>query len=185
MNAGRTVSSLRPRDVEGYADARLAGVLPPVSEHAPTLLPGPTAQHEFRRFLARSAGAIAIYVAAFTIAGKVDGIARAIMLLVPGLLCFWLIVFRFLSPVGRRSEEELSAGYTTLVLQFGALRTGGWRWQHLPWDYRGTWALDDCGAALTRPDPALDSPGYYPSPNRKGSYELWTGATWAGLFRER
>jgi hypothetical protein len=117
------------------------------------------------------------------VAGKVDGIARVIVLLGPGLLCWWLIVFRFMTPVGLRNDEEFAAGYTTFVMQFGTFRSGGRHWQNLSWDYRGTWVMNEHGAVVSGPDRGFDAPGYYPSPNNQGTYELWTGTTWSGHFR--
>jgi predicted secreted protein len=173
----------RPRDVPGYAEARRAGLLPLVGQVPPTLLPGRTAQDEFHRFLLRNAVAVAVIVVAFGIAAKVDGIARVILLLGPGLVCWWLIVFRFMAPVGVRNDDELAAGYTTFVMQFGTFRSGGRHWQTLSWDYRGTWILNQHGAVVSGPDHAFDAPGYYPSPNGQGAYELWTGAAWSGHYR--
>jgi hypothetical protein len=53
------------------------------------------------------------------------------------------------------------------------------------WDYSGAWVLDGTtGAVRSVPDPEREAPGFYPSPNRPGALELWTGAAWAGRYRD-
>ena len=90
--------------------------------------------------------------------------------------------------------DELAAGYTTVTLKFGAFtmlrrrRPTGLEAEVLrvPWDYSGIWVLDSkTGQPLQSPSPAALPPGFYPSPNRPGSFELWTGAAWAGTYQAR
>jgi hypothetical protein len=88
--------------------------------------------------------------------------------------------------VGDASIAELMRGYTTIEVTFGAFRRGERRFtwasgNRLPWDYSGVWRLLP-GKAPVPPVVSVDPPGFYPSPNRDGMFELWTGAAWAGDY---
>jgi hypothetical protein len=46
------------------------------------------------------------------------------------------------------------------------------------------WVLDgSTGAVVSPPVADADPPGLYPSPNRPGAMELWTGVVWSGNYR--
>lgn len=176
-----------PRQVPGYAAAAAAGRLPRVPEHAPPLLVQPTARALFHRFVGLAAGGV---VGLGVVAGVVErlplpgpAVAGVLGLLA---LAFLVLLLRTLPAVGRQSVAELQQGYTTLVLQLGGFWFGEGPLT-LPgemragWDYRGTWQLDHRdGRVLRAPDREVDPPGMYPSPNRPGRMELWTGRVWLG-----
>jgi hypothetical protein len=97
--------------------------------------------------------------------------------LAAGLVALWLILQLF-AQVGDRNLEELEHGYTTLTLRRPGLGRAAW-------DYSGAWVLDGTtGAVRSVPDPEREPPGFYPSPHRPGALELWTGAQWAGRYRD-
>jgi len=108
-------------------------------------------------------------------------------LLVLGALALFLLLFvRPRSRVGDVFLDELGAGFTTLPLTVGAFwgvnRREGANYME-PWDFRGVWVLDGHGEVRSAPDPAVDPPGLYPSPERPGQLQVWTGRTWARKFR--
>lgn len=99
-----------------------------------------------------------------------------------------VFVVHGLNRVGYRNVEELDHGYTTTkvasgsyfqTLSFRRSRQAG----RVEWDYSGIWVLDVTGGVISAPDHRTDPPGYYPSPNRPGEFELWTGHAWAGDYR--
>jgi hypothetical protein len=166
------VMAVLPRDVPGFTGHNV----PPA---APALLPGESAQAEFRRFLLKSVAVVVAVLLIFDTAPDVGlGSAGTIVVaLAAGLLALWLILQLF-APVGDRTVEELEHGYTTLTLRRPALGRAAW-------DYSGAWVLDGrTGAVRSAPDPEQEPPGFYPSPNRPGALELWTGAEWAGRYRD-
>lgn len=81
--------------------------------------------------------------------------------------------------MGNHNAEGLAHDYTTLRLGFGGwwLRARFYRdefrnpasWKRAPWDYRGIWVLSPAGEVLQEPDPGVLAPGFYHSPNRRGS----------------
>jgi len=111
------------------------------------------------------------------------------LLLAGGLTLFWAWWWRWPQAFQQRKLEELAHGYTTLTWVFGGVgpRADG-RFAHnqnrIPWDYRGTWVLATDGRVLSAPDPSVEPPGFYPSPNRPRSLELWTGSAWYGAYRD-
>jgi hypothetical protein len=188
---GRPLPEVRPRDVDGFARAVAHGLVRPVPPEPPPVLPGPTAQQVFRAFLVKSGVTVAVVLVLVELVQRV-GLPTAVSgLLAPalGLLGLGVIFFKFWGDVGRRNVQEFEVGYTTLVMQFGNFGWGeGRRWQGVgrrpPWDYSGLWVLDGAGRqVISAPDPNVDPPGFYPSPNRRGSLELWTGVVWSGRYR--
>lgn len=167
------VMAVPPRDVPGFT----AHEVPPA---APALLPGASAQVEFRRFLFKS---VAVVVAVLLILSTAPDVGlgsagTSVVVLAAALVALWLIV-QFSADVGDRSREELAHGYATLTLRRPDIR------RRVPWDYAGVWVLDGrTGAVRSAPDPEHEPPGFYPSPNRAGALELWTGAAWAGRYRD-
>lgn len=162
----------------------------PVPAAPPALLPGASAARAFNRFLLRGACAVAAVLATVELASSsgLGTTSAGLVTLAAGLAGF-AAVLRLLGRVGDRKLEELAAGYTTLRLDFGGFWLGeGRRWPRFghraPWDYAGLWVLDgSTGAVVAEPDRAADPPGLYPSPNRSGAMELWTGVVWSGDFR--
>lgn len=180
---------IRPSDLADDP-AAVSGAGRPVPTTPPGLLPGLSASRLFNRWLVTSA----LVVAAVLVA--VEGVPRvglgtwgeSALTLAVGLIGL-AAIFRSLGRVGDRKLEEISHGYTTLKLEFGAFWRGeGRQWPQFgrrpPWDYSGLWVLDGAtGAVVSEPDRSLDPPGLYPSPNRPGALELWTGVVWSGHYR--
>jgi hypothetical protein len=162
----------------------VAGLVPVVPAQPPALLPGPTARQMFHRFLRRSAAGVLAVVILFQI-----GLSGVWFWLLPlsGLALF-LLMANWWSHIGTRNFEELHHGYTTFTMLVGAFKQGSLRtWQghhhRAPWDYRGTWVLDQHGRVLSPPDRSVEPPGFYPSPDKPGALELWTGVVWLGHYR--
>lgn len=190
MTAGH-VRSPRPRDVPGYAAAVTAGLTPARPSRPPSLLPGTTAHQALVRC------GIAVCVAAVLVAlavsvGPASGGQASLpqLLLVLGATGAGIAVV--VAAVGRFRRvllAELAAGYVTTTFHQGLFwfvdrpgpRVGndvvGWVWD-------GVWVLHPSGRVVSPPDPEVDPPGFYPSPNRAGRLELWTGAQWVGVHPE-
>jgi hypothetical protein len=187
---GRPLPETPPHRVEGYDRARAAGLLPVVPVEPPRLLPGPTAGAVSRRFVLWTICAVFGMVFGLLIVSK-TGIPEHVMALLgaPVMLAVGFTVLRKQGRVGDRAVEEFNAGYTTLVLTFGGFWFGAnRRWQgaghRTPWDYSGTWVYSEDGTRIvSAPDGRTVSPGFYPSPNKRGSLELWTGIAWSGNYR--
>ncbi len=178
-----------PPQVEGYAEARARGLLPVVGEQPPRLLPGPTADQASLRVLAALAATMVAVVAAGKVGSAVFGGGGALAVVV-GLVALvaLTILYRAWARVGERNLAELRRGYTTLSLTAGSfwhgdLRRFGRFGHRPPWDYRGVWVLANDGTVTQAPDHAVVAPGLYPSPNRPGRWEVWTGQVWTGDFR--
>jgi hypothetical protein len=181
-----------PRKVADYARAFADGVVRPVPALPPTLLPGRTANGMMRMFILSTVAWGALWFALHSAAGRISsthaGLRGPLLFVISSGVFFGVLAQ--VSRVGNRNVEEFARGYTTLRLQFGLLFYTGLtfkrspREQRTPWNYSGIWVLDDHGRVLSPPDPGVDPPGYFPSPNRPGQFELWTGACWSGHFRK-
>ncbi len=166
-------------------------MLPVVPPHPPRLLPGRTADQEFWLWLGKAVSSAVALVVVGEVVERLDRVPGGTAVVLPlGLLWFWAVFFRWFRAVGRRKLAELAEGYTTLTFVFGSLVRYPYRRHRygdesrVPWDYRGLWVLGSDGRVKSAPDATVEPPGFYPSPNRPGAWELWTGATWAGQFRE-
>lgn len=156
----------------------------------PALLPGRSAGREFNLWLATTGAVVVAVLVALEVvpAVGVGTWGASALTLAVGLIGLALIM-RNLGRVGDRKLEEIAHGYTTLKLEFGGFWLGeGRRWPRFghraPWDYSGLWVLDGAtGAVESEPDREVDPPGLYPSPNRPGALELWTGVVWSGHYR--
>jgi hypothetical protein len=177
----------RPRDVPGFAQAVSAGQVPVVPHSPPGLLPGPSADRAFKVFLIRLVGAVLVVIVAMGVAKSFHSTWASLLPIGLSWVVFCLMLY-WLAGVGRRNFEEFRHGYTTLVLKFGmfsSIRDLRWwitNWR-VPWDYSGLWVLRGDGNVISAPAADRESPGFYPSPNRPGRYELWTGCAWAGQYR--
>lgn len=100
----------------------------------------------------------------------------------------WLLLVE-LRKVGDRMLAEFTEGYTTLTISHGSF------WQirphpaganhHVPWDYSAIWVLTPAGDVRRPPQPhSALPPGLYPSVERPGEWELWTGSAWGRVWRD-
>jgi hypothetical protein len=182
---------LSPRQVPGYARAAAAELLPRVPAQPPARLPGATARQVMMAGLAQAAVAFAVSIVVFLQIPKLGlpAILEPLIMIPVGIAPFAFFMGRVFPRAGDRSLQEMAQGYTTLTLGFGDFWLGPpRRWpkygHRMPWDYRGLWVYDGQGQRIiSAPDLSVDPPGYYPSPNRTDSLELWTGTVWAGHFR--
>ena len=185
-NEVRPVPEPGPRTVAGFAAADAAGQIPvvpidpPISDLARA--PGPTADQVFRSFAYKAVGGSLLCALSFQLLPKLIGLVLG--------LAWWAILFVFLAgKISDRAAEEFQRGYTTMRLNFGLPgRHENRRWQgtghRAPWDYSGLWVLDRLGrTVVSEPNRSVDPPGFYPSPNRPGEFELWTGLVWSGRYR--
>lgn len=104
--------------------------------------------------------------------------------LVVTLGLFGLIIVRVVI-MQRRERLEVAAGYRLVNWRAGTWGrdpdrrfTVGTGMAAAPWDLRGLWFLDEKGQVLAPPDPSVLPPGKYPSPNKPGQLEMWTGTAW-------
>lgn len=184
-----------PRDVEGFAEARMKGLTPALPAHPPSPpLPHPTARALLQSLgctLVASAGAALMTLVVLPkpegqIAG-VTAIALVVVLAFGGLL-----IRRALTRFRSQLLDEIQAGYVTTTFQQG----GFWLAHRdgpayapgrniLAWDWRGLWVLDAAGGVASPADHSIDPPGLYPSPHSKGERELWTGHQWTFVFPDR
>ena len=182
--------ALTPRQVDGFFAAQALGLLPQVPQAPPSPLPRRTARRAFIGWLVSIlVGALAWIVFVSACAGPLNRlfpVAGPLLLVVGALAVFALLVVRLRARVGDAFLDELAAGYTTLPLIGGAFwgvnARGRLNYQE-PWDFRGVWVLDGGGGVLSAPDRDVDPPGLYPSPERPGQLQVWTGTVWARKFR--
>ena len=88
---------------------------------------------------------------------------------------------------GRAVLDEATAGYTTTPFDLGRFWIGAapeapWTVGWIGWDFSGLWVMAPDGTVKASPRPERDPPGVYPSPNRPGEWELWTGSQWSAHF---
>jgi hypothetical protein len=92
--------------------------------------------------------------------------------------------------LGRTCIREFVHGYTTFEITFGTYWLGTGRYRpgnanRAPWDFSSLWLLEaSSGRVLRAPIYGSDPPGMYPSPNRQGIMELWSGLVWMGYFTQ-
>jgi hypothetical protein len=183
-------STVTPRQVDGFLAAQAIGLLPRVPELPPSPLPRRTARRAFVEWLLCVAmGGLSWVLFASVFAGPLNRswpVAGPVLLVMGAVGVF---VLCFLRPRARAGEvflDELTAGYTTLPM-LGAFwglnpRRAGGNYME-PWDFRGVWVLDGGGEVRSAPDRTVDPPGLYPSPDRPGQLQVWTGVEWARKFR--
>lgn len=186
----RDLDTMRPREVSAFAAAAAAGKIPVVPGAPPSLLPGTPADKAFNLFVLKTVLAAAGVVVSLDVVPRLGlpGVASALLVFVLGAAVIGLAL-HWLAFVGQRNFLELERGYTTLVLSYGMfVATADQRWYRtrfrVPWDYSGLWVLGNDGHVVTAPNPEVDPPGFYPSPNHRGKFELWTGVGWSGQLRD-
>ncbi len=182
---------VRPRDVAEYAAAAAAGLTPARPSTPPAVNGRPTAQEMFNRL----AATIGISVAASILClfllpdrritgwGAIAYVATVAV----GFFATRVSLHRFRTTL----LKELQAGYTTKTFSQGLFwfpRRGSgrttWGDDVDGWDWDGLWVLNGQAQVVSAPDPSVDPPGLYPSPNIIGQRELWTGYRWTGVFPE-
>ena len=182
---------VHPRNVDGFHDAVARGLVPCVPVEPPALLPGRSAHTAVWAYVRLVGVVVGAWAMAMVILGAFDSpVATVLRLgaLVVSLGGFWYLFVAGRASVGERLLAELDAGYATFRPPHG----GFWRTRQAdqptltyqePWDFRGTWQLSSTGAVQGQPDRSVAAPGFYPSPNRPGALELWTGAAWGSVWR--
>lgn len=185
------VRSPRPREVPGYAEAVAAGLTPARPPRPPSLRPGTTAHQALVRCGVTLAGAAALVAVAIALGpsdggqATAPGVAMVLGAAAAGVVAVVAAIRRF----RRALLAELAAGYVTTTFHQGLF----W-FVHRPgpvvgndvvgWVWAGVWVLDSSGNVVSAPDPDVDPPGMYPSPNRPGQQELWTGSQWIGVHAD-
>lgn len=173
-----------PSTVPGFYEAKKLGVLPsvPVSPPVPVTL---NSLH------------VRVFFFPVVLAYIVIGIALSDIFAWSGPMCglvlggggFALLLSAILVPA-RFMMKEFAAGYCRrdshvgvyvvdwrMALQNGSGPAGA------EWDLRGLWRLGADGAPERAPVPGVLPVGRYPSPNRPGQLEYWTGRDWHYMFR--
>lgn len=166
-----------PRDVPGFGEAVRLGLVPAVPPTPPALVCPPSY---------RGVVQTAVLV----------GLAMVAVIVLPswwalGIVPVTVVGFlRMVRTLRERERLEVAAGYRLVEWRAGtwgrdpdgrfAASTG---LMAAPWDLRGLWHLDARGDVVAPPDPSVLPPGHYPSPNRPGQLEMWTGAAWMYDYR--
>lgn len=171
-----------PRTVPGYARAVELGLTPRVPQEPPT----PVTANSSRFLLAVVATFIGILLGMFALTNHgapawLLGLACAGGLTVIIAMMCWAHVLLWV---------EIMAGYCRIEYMVALFsrdpqnRFPASRMRGAPWDLRGLWRLADDGSVVREPDRTVLPPGLYPSPNRQGELELWTGCAWAYRYEK-
>ena len=166
----------------GYERAVALALTPRV----PTRPPEPVTVNSRHVLLGTVAASAGYVVVLLTIVSRVElpgwgygMVAGAGMLLVVALLAVHRVVV----------WREIRAGYcrmdsmVVLLSRDPERRFPASRMRGAPWDLRGLWRLGDDGSPTREPVAGVLAAGHYPSPNRAGQLELWTGVAWAYRYR--
>lgn len=179
----------QPASVVGYSDALRAGLLPRVPESPPDPVAGASAKDLALRVFVRFVVGLICFVALGKLSSAVIGWTPGLRVatLATGLTLLFL-TYRAWGRGGERHLEELRHGYATLNLAMGQFWVGALRkWRgygpRVPWDLRGAWLLRSDGTVIRQPDRTVTPPGLYPSPNRRGRWEVWSGIVWTGEYK--
>ncbi len=161
-----------PDEVPGYARAVELGLTPQVPATTPALVCPPSyAGVLSTALLALGTSVVAVVTTAWWSILLIAAVFVRVIFVLRGMQC--------------REQLEVAAGYRLVEW-----RSGGWGrdpegrfgegmgFKAAPWDLRGLWHLDAGGKVLAEPDRSVLPPGRYPSPNRPGEMELWSGAVW-------
>lgn len=185
------VRSPRPRDVPGFIEAAAAGVTPPRPSRPPSLLSGPTAHQALVRcgvVLAAAAAMVAVAIAFGPTNGN-QATATALLMMLGATAVGVGAIIAAIGRFRRALLAELAAGYVTTTFYQGLFwmvqgpgpKVGS---EFVAWIWDGVWVLTSAGGVVSAPDPDVDPPGFYPSPNSPGQLELWTGLQWSGVHRD-
>lgn len=186
--AGHLYSPL-PREVPGYAEAVAAGLTPARPSRPPSRRPGTTAHQAIVQCGIVLAIASAVTVVAMFAPGDGDQATWAELMIVGVTVAGIVAVTAAMRRFRRILLAELAAGYVTTTFsqgQFWYVDTPGPKWGKglMAWNWDGTWVLNRAGDVVSESDPDVEPPGMYPSPNRPGHLELWTGTQWTGVYAE-
>lgn len=164
------VRSPRPRDVPGFAEAAAAGLTPPRPSRPPSLLPGTTSPQALVR-----CGQLTV--------GECGGIRDRDRVRDRGACRRDRTV-----PAGSAGRARRRVRVTTTFHQglFWFVKGPGPAYGDdlAGWVWDGVWVLTSAGGVVSTPDPTVDPPGFYPSSNRPGQSEFWTGAQWLGVHAD-
>ncbi|KRF21003.1 hypothetical protein ASG90_00880 [Nocardioides sp. Soil797] len=182
MTAGTEIDR-DPRSVPGFDRATELGLTP----QTPAAAPDPVTINSRFLLLGILAVSFAGLVVVLTVVNRLElpgwayGVIAACL---AGLVVGLLVWHR------RVMWREIQAGYCrmdTMVALFSRdpeQRFPASRMKGAPWDLRGLWRLGDHGEVLRAPVPGVLAAGHYPSPNRPGELELWTGVAWAYCYEK-
>ena len=174
-----------PASVPGFDEARRLGLLPSV----PATPPQPVCVNSLHASVAFFPVIFGYLLAGIALANAYD-LSDPLTGLVLGGGGGALIVAAILIP-GRLMMREFEAGYCRRDAHIG-LYVIDWRVQlqnqagpaGAEWDLRGLWRLDGHNRPVRAPAPGVLPVGRYPSPNRPGLLEYWTGRDWHYMFRK-
>lgn len=165
-------STPRPSEVPGHDLAVATGLVPRIPATPPTPLRGRSAADTGRQALVR--GVVAGVVAAVPFVAYPSAPTALL------IMAFVGYVMHLFTWVGNRLLDELAQGYTTLTFTQGTFwfTLEGW----VAWSFDGVWKLTTDGAVPPTPG-TVDPPGLYPSPDKPGKWQVWTGSQWSGSHR--
>ncbi len=188
VESGWCVTQPRPRDTPAWREAVRAGLISPVPAEPPDLVVRPSA-HSLQRVLFATV-AMSVLVLAFLLltggrngAFTAGGLGRFLTAAVVCATACGYTIRRW----GRAVLDEATAGYTTTPFDLGRFWIGAapeapWTFGWIGWDFSGLWVMAPDGTVEAAPRSDRDPPGVYPSPNRPGEWELWTGSQWSAHF---
>lgn len=162
----------RPSEMPGHALALGTGLVPRVPATAPQRIPGPSAADVAQRSGVSALVGMVVCGGAF-----VAHPSAPTALLIIALFGF---VMRLFTVVGNRLLDELAHGYTTLVFTQGTFWLSLESWVN--WDFSAVWKFTRKGVEPPTSG-AVDPPGLYPSPDKPGKWQVWTGCQWSGSHR--
>lgn len=162
----------RPSEMPAHALAVGTGLVRRVPATPPERIPGPSAAEVAQRSGMRALLGMTVVVGAFTLHTS----AWTALLLVA--FCCWSMTL--FPTLGNRLLDELAHGYTTLVFTQGTFWFSRESW--VTWDFSAVWKYTKNGVEPPTPG-AVDPPGLYPSPDRPGRWQVWTGHQWSGTHR--
>ncbi len=182
-----------PREVDGFEAAQKQGLLPLVSDTAPTLEIQPPAGAMLDTHIISSViGFFACVVGILLIDKflKPPDIVFIGQVVITGSLMFWYWLWKT-AKIGEVAVSEFSRGYTTIQrlvfgnFWLGSSRTSWWNDDRIGWDFTGLWRLDPkSGAVIAAPNRTVTPPGFYPSPFKSGKFQQWTGSEWISVYRD-
>ncbi|MCL3837995.1 hypothetical protein [Aeromicrobium duanguangcaii] len=172
-----------PRTVPGFARAVELGLTPQIPAEPPT----PVTSNSRHLLLAIAGTSFGLLLVVLLLANGTQ--APPWLLGVVSAVVFAVVVAMFVR-LRRIMWDEIMAGYcridymVALFSRDPEYRFPANRMRGAPWDLRGLWRLADDGSVVVEPDRSVLPPGRYPSPNRPGQLELWTGSAWAYRYEE-